>query len=46
LRFFAGLSVQETADVLGVSTDTVLNDWRTAKAWLLRELTAGAGHAR
>jgi RNA polymerase sigma factor (TIGR02999 family) len=32
LRFFAGLSVQETADVLGVSTDTVLNDWRMAKA--------------
>jgi RNA polymerase sigma-70 factor, ECF subfamily len=46
LRFFAGLSVQETADVLGVSTDTVLNDWRTAKAWLLRELIAGAGHGR
>jgi RNA polymerase sigma factor (TIGR02999 family) len=46
LRFFAGLSVQETADVLGVSTDTVLNDWRTAKAWLLRELIAGTGHAR
>ena len=38
LRFFGGLSVEETADVLGVSTDTVKRDWRLAKLWLLREL--------
>jgi RNA polymerase sigma factor (TIGR02999 family) len=41
LRFFAGLTVEETAEVLKVSTDTVLNDWRFAKAWLLRELEQG-----
>lgn len=39
LRFFGGLSVQETADVLSVSPETVIRDWKTAKAWLLRELT-------
>ncbi len=39
LRFFGGLSVEETAVVLGVSPDTVVRDWRLAKAWLLRELT-------
>jgi RNA polymerase sigma-70 factor (ECF subfamily) len=39
LRFFAGLGVQETADVVGVSSDTVMRDWRLAKAWLLKELT-------
>jgi RNA polymerase sigma factor (TIGR02999 family) len=38
LRFFGGLSVEETADVLHVSTDTVKRDWRLAKLWLLREL--------
>ena len=38
LRFFGGLSVEETAEVLKVSPDTVLRDWRLAKAWLLREL--------
>ena len=38
LRFFGGLSVEETAEVLKVSADTVLRDWRLAKAWLLREL--------
>jgi RNA polymerase sigma factor (TIGR02999 family) len=38
LRFFGGLSVEETADVLQVSTDTVKRDWRLAKLWLLREL--------
>jgi len=40
LRFFAGLEVKETAAVLGVSYDTVMRDWRLAKAWLLRELSA------
>src|SRR5688500_8476042 len=38
LRFFGGLSVQETADVLRVSSETVMRDWKTAKVWLLREL--------
>ena len=38
LRFFGGLNVEETAEVLGVSTDTVLREWRLARAWLLREL--------
>jgi RNA polymerase sigma-70 factor (ECF subfamily) len=40
LRFFGGLSVEETADVLSVSPDTVMRDWKLAKAWLLRELSA------
>lgn len=39
LRFFGGLSVEETAEVLKVSPDTVLRDWRLAKMWLLRELS-------
>lgn len=38
MRFFAGLSIQETADVLGVSAMTVKNDWRMARAWLLVQL--------
>ena len=38
LRFFAGLSVDETAVVLKVSPDTVVRDWRMAKVWLHREL--------
>ena len=40
LRFFGGLSVEETAEVLRVSTDTVMRDWKVAKLWLLRELSA------
>jgi RNA polymerase sigma factor (TIGR02999 family) len=39
LRFFGGLSVEETAEVLKVSVDTVMRDWRLAKSWLLRELS-------
>jgi RNA polymerase sigma factor (TIGR02999 family) len=39
LRFFGGLSVQETADVLKVSPETVMRDWKTARVWLLRELS-------
>lgn len=39
LRFFGGLSVEETAEVLEVSPDTVMRDWRLAKSWLLRELS-------
>jgi RNA polymerase sigma-70 factor (ECF subfamily) len=38
LRYFGGLSVEETAEVLKVSVDTVTRDWRQAKAWLHREL--------
>jgi RNA polymerase sigma factor (TIGR02999 family) len=38
LRFFSGLSVEETAEVLKVSVDTVMRDWRLARAWLLAEL--------
>ena len=43
LRYFGGLSVEETAEVLGVSTDTVKRDWRLAKLWLLRELEGTGG---
>jgi RNA polymerase sigma factor (TIGR02999 family) len=39
LRFFGGLTVDETAEVLKVSPDTVLRDWRLAKDWLVRELS-------
>jgi len=39
LRFFAGLSIEETADIVGVSPATVKRDWVTAKAWLFRELS-------
>ena len=42
MRFFGGLSVEETAEVLKVSTVTVKRDWRAARAWLYRELTHGA----
>lgn len=38
LRFFGGLSVEETAEVLGVSPQTVLRDWKLAKAWLYHEI--------
>ena len=40
MRFFGGLSAEETAEVLKVSTVTVMRDWNTAKAWLYRELKA------
>lgn len=39
LRFFTGLSIEETAEVLGISDSTVKRDWTSAKAWLFRELT-------
>jgi RNA polymerase sigma factor (TIGR02999 family) len=39
LRFFGGLEIEETAEVLGVSPETVKRDWKLAKAWLRRELT-------
>jgi RNA polymerase sigma-70 factor, ECF subfamily len=44
LRFFGGLSVKETASVLGVSAATVMGDWKLAKAWLQREMRGGASH--
>jgi RNA polymerase sigma factor (TIGR02999 family) len=39
LRFFGGFSVEETAEALGVSLRTVINDWNTARAWLRHTLT-------
>jgi RNA polymerase sigma factor (TIGR02999 family) len=42
LRYFGGLSVEETASVLSVSVDTVMRDWKLAKAWLSRELRGQA----
>lgn len=42
LRFFAGLTVEETADALEVSPDTVARDWRMARTWLLRALDTGS----
>lgn len=41
LRFFAGLSIEETAEALHISKATVNRDWVTARAWLLRELSRG-----
>jgi RNA polymerase sigma factor (sigma-70 family) len=38
MRFFGGLSAEETAEVLGVSPQTVMRDWKLARAWLMREL--------
>lgn len=40
LRYFGGLSVEETAEVLKISQETVMRDWRFAKTWLLRELSS------
>jgi RNA polymerase sigma factor (TIGR02999 family) len=45
LRFFAGLSVEEAAEVLQVSAITVMRDWQLAKAWLARELKKRGSHA-
>lgn len=42
LRFFGGLGVKETAEVMKVSPETVMRDWKMAKVWLLRELRGGA----
>ena len=41
LKFFGGLNVEETAEVLGISSDTVIRDWRLAKMWLLRRVEPG-----
>ena len=42
LRFFGGLGIKETAEVLKVSADTVMRDWKLAKVWLLRDLRGGS----
>ena len=42
LRFFTGLSIEETAEVLNVSTATVKRDWTAAKAWLYRQISGRA----
>ena len=44
LRYFGGLSVEETAEVIGVSPETVKRDWRMAKAWLFAELSGEKDH--
>ena len=44
LRFFGGLSVDETAEVLKVSADTVMRDWKLAKVWLLGQLSEEQGY--
>jgi RNA polymerase sigma factor (TIGR02999 family) len=43
LRFFGGLGVKETAEVMKVSPETVMRDWKLAKVWLLREVRKGGG---
>lgn len=44
LRFFGGLSIEETSDVLGASPATVKRSWSSARAWLLREMSGGEAH--
>src|SRR4051812_33778638 len=44
LRFFGGLSIEETAEALGISARTVHTDWAFARAWLYRTLTTGHAH--
>jgi RNA polymerase sigma factor (TIGR02999 family) len=44
LRFFGGLGVKETAEVLKVSNETVMRDWKLARVWLLRDLSGGKHH--
>ena|SRR6476620_5884743 len=44
LRFFGGLGVEETAEALGISRETVLRDWRMAKAWLKSEMNRGRSY--
>jgi DNA-directed RNA polymerase specialized sigma24 family protein len=40
LRFFGGLTNEETADVLKISPETIMRDWKTAKVWLLKTITS------
>jgi len=44
LRFFGGLGVKETAEILKVSNETVMRDWKLARVWLLRDLSGGKHH--
>ena len=44
LRFFGGLSVEDTAEVLAISRETVLRDWRMARAWLKSEISRAGGN--
>jgi RNA polymerase sigma factor (sigma-70 family) len=44
LRYFGGLSVEEAAEVMGISPETVKRDWKMAKAWLLAALTGEQQH--
>ena len=46
MRFFGGLSVEETAEVLGIGSNTVIRDWDFARAWLRRELGATGDRGR
>ena len=46
MRFFGGLSIDETAEVIGVSPGTVMRDWTLAKAWLHREIKKDDGNSR
>jgi RNA polymerase sigma factor (TIGR02999 family) len=46
LRYFGGLSIEETAEVLGISAETAKRDWRMAKAWLFNALTAPGAACR
>jgi RNA polymerase sigma factor (sigma-70 family) len=41
LKFFAGLTIKETAEVMGISIDMVKREWSTAKAWLSLEMSSG-----
>jgi RNA polymerase sigma-70 factor, ECF subfamily len=45
LRFFAGLTVEETAEIMGISTATVKREWSHAKAWLARDMRSRGAHA-
>lgn len=45
LRYFGGLTIEETANILQISSETVMRDWKMAKSWLFRELAeSGSGH--
>jgi RNA polymerase sigma factor (TIGR02999 family) len=44
MRFFGGLSVEETAEALKISPETVMRDWKFARAWLYRELSTDQSH--
>jgi RNA polymerase sigma factor (TIGR02999 family) len=46
MRFFGGFTVEETADALGVTTRTVINDWNTARAWLYERLSTERRHLK